>query len=167
MWCHLYGFLENLKPLGQKTGRWLGTWGEKKGTDYKGQREGKWVIVTQLYTFVKMHRTEHQNRSNFTICKLLLDKRDTSSSLWVARLFSEQRRKGHEKLRQLCHWLPRNVPGCPPSKDAEVSTDSHGALIQPHHLWGKAFTTIPPKHWVTILSFPTGYRDFKYERDLN
>lgn len=148
----------------------------RKGlTTTKGQEgpsQGEVVIVTQLYTFVKMHRTASQSRPNLTMCKLLLNKQDISSSLCVARLiiwtlFSEQSRKGHEKLRQLGHWFPGNTPSCLRSEDAEVSAGSYGVLIPRHCLRGKAFTIIHPKHWATILSFPTGQRNCKYECDLN
>ena len=34
------------------------------------------VVLTQLYVFFRIHKTVHQKRVNFTICKLYLKKPD-------------------------------------------------------------------------------------------
>ena len=46
------------------------------------------IVLTHPYAFVRIHRTVHLKRVNFTVCKLYLDNPDSKANKELMRLFS-------------------------------------------------------------------------------
>lgn len=68
MGFHVYDILQKATPQGQKTDRKL--WGAESGMGLtvKGMIV---VMVTQLFAFIDIHRTEHQKKVHFSACKYM------------------------------------------------------------------------------------------------
>ena len=70
VWSHLYDIPETAKP--KQMGGFQGLWVDGGDSLPKVMRELFAILivveVTQLYIFVKIHRTIHQRKVSFTMC---------------------------------------------------------------------------------------------------